>query len=233
MQDGAKALMVDLGLKVPKKVPDDFESTIRDIVTELNYSNKNMSAFYDCYFTDESLDNIAKKYLYTSKYLKNLKKDICSKIKDSEQLAKYYDHNKNSINSKEYVRGFDEGYNAGHEDAYDDGYSIGRNEGYRIGYQDGLQAALKCNFDLESIIAEVFPDTDEVSAEPNILIEEAGFSARLSNALQRAGYCYVEEVIGAGAEKIRNIRGIGGTTYAELVDTLVMKYNEDPTKWIE
>ncbi len=231
MQDGAKALMVDLGLKVPKKVPDGFENMIRDIVPDLNYSSKNMSAFYDCYFTNESLDNIAKKYLYTPKYLKNLKKDICGKIKLSEKFAKYRTSEKGSFYSKEYVRGFDEGYKTGHEDAYDDGYTIGRNEGYQIGYQDGLQAALKCNFDLESIIAAVFPD-DEVSAEPTILIEEAGFSARLSNALQRAGYSYIEEVIGAGSEKIRSIRGIGGTAYAELVDALVMKYGEDPTKWI-
>lgn len=236
MQDGVRLLMSDLGMEIPKKIPEDFAPLIQSILDHLELSEKNLKIklFKECYFTNASIDDISKRCLVAPKYIKKIKKEICGHIKKSEQFIKYNSVKQEKNNIKGYTLGFNDGYSSGHQDAYSDGYETGLKEGYDAGYADGLQAASQCNFDLEKIISEniffnnYYEDEIEIPSAP---IEEAGFSARLYNTLQNAGYSDIKEIITAGPEKIKSIHGLGRKSYTELVDALVIKYDQDPGNW--
>ncbi len=236
MQDGVKLLMSDLGMGTAKNIPEDFLPLIQSILNYLEIPEKNLKIklFKECYFTNAAIEDISKRYLIAQKYIKKVKKEICEQIKISEQFIKYNSAKQEKDNIKGYTLGFNDGYGIGHQDAYSDGYETGLKEGYSAGYADGLQAASQCNFDLEKIISEnvFFNDPDEDEREiPSVPIEEAGFSSRLYNTLQNAGYGNIKEIIAAGSEKIKNIHGLGRKSYTELADILVIKYDEDPENW--
>lgn len=227
------SLLQALGLETLDPVPSDFTATILYLLcSNKDVSKRSIDIFFKYYTTESSYRGIAEEYNCTGANIGGIVTGIIRHLKRSSYIIKmgysaYIDSVKQGYGSKEYNRGYSDGYRDGCVNtqnliAEQAAKKREESERYRQAIRDRINKSMQEEFGLTmEMRSDDMPDA----------FQGFNLSNRAYNMLRRAGIICPQDILNIGAEGLRGIKGIGKTTYEEVVKMLVELYNESEDDW--